>query len=200
MRHPGRVQSALQPAGEGQIHHRRPPKQPLHRISMGGQAGKIWGKDEKVYVPHRHTQKIDARSNAVGPKFCRRICSCPVTPPVCVRLRGSITRFSGIGGPVWPPVCAVPTALAGPSRFRRTAVPCGRVKSCRGGGRRLTEWPIGPGGAAGWRASWSSRIRFCPARKRLHGEEIRSSAASFHIPKRKTAGQSHQICRRIFSR
>ncbi|MCS3664130.1 hypothetical protein GGP65_001749 [Salinibacter ruber] len=29
-------------------------------------AGKIWGKDEKVYVPHRHTQKTDAGSNAVG--------------------------------------------------------------------------------------------------------------------------------------
>ncbi len=34
---------------------------------MGGQAGKIWGKDEKVYVPHRHTQEIDVKSNAVGP-------------------------------------------------------------------------------------------------------------------------------------
>ena len=36
---------------------------------MSGQAGKVWGKDEKVYVTHRHTQKIDAGSNAVGPQI-----------------------------------------------------------------------------------------------------------------------------------
>ncbi len=96
---------------------------------------------------HTATRKrLTPGATRSAPKSCRRICSCPVTPPVCVRLYGSITRFSGVGGPVWPPVCAVPTALAGPSRFRGTAVPCGRLKSCRGGGRRLTECHMGLGG------------------------------------------------------
>ncbi len=187
LRHPGRVQSGLRPRARVKFTIGVRRNSPCIGFPWAVRLEKSGGRTRKC-MSHTATRKrLTPEATRSAPKSCRRICSCPVTPPVCVRLCGSITRFSGIGGPVWPPVCAVPTVLAGPSRFRRTAVPCGRLKSCRGGGRRLTECPIGPGGDAGWRASWSGGIRFCLAGKRLQGEEIRSSAASFRIPRRKTA-------------
>ncbi len=198
LRHPGRVQPAQRRGRASNSPSASAETAPASDF-RGRSAGKIRGRDESVYVPHRHTQEMDARSNAVDPQILpSNMLVSSNAPGVCSFVRIGYKIFRN-----WSPRLAAclcradgPWA-AGPSRFRGTAVPCSRLKSCWGRGRRLTECHMGPGGTAGWRASWGVGIRLCLAGKRLHGEEIRSSAASFRIPKWKTAsvcaGASHLL-------